>query len=336
MTAYFAIIPTKGKCTARDPHCRRQCRVDCALQLSTMRLRSGSAAAGATAALLVGASSAALVRWRVHDQRELSSVELESARQRHETVELERDGVMVLRNAITPSEVARWRAVVLTATAPGAPDVSMSSTGRSHVVLRRRSSSSSGSGHDGESAQLRVDLMRLIASSPQLGATAAAYFAKSSSDDDDQTPARIVKRRASRVVISQLQLLDAAPHSMHQIWHRDNAKRGLTAIIALDAVGANGPTELLLGSHTSAVDAALRSEPPLLGALVHAGDALVYDARVLHRGRGFGTGARRPVLVCRWDEVSSPAPGVGALGTLAQRAIGASLSFILAATSWRG
>ena len=268
------------------------------------------------AALSAAACCAALMEScrRVHDMRALSDADVNSARARHCSVELDRDGVVIVRGVLSGRDVQCWRRVVLDATKRGARGVVESSEGRSHVVVRSSLGRETRAAQQTpNAAQLRLDLEAIAGSRP-LAETAAAYFAAHSPD--------------GAYHVTQLQLLDAVEGSRHQIWHRDNAKPGLTCIIALgaDGVGTNGPTELLLGSHGSLVCASRRKEPPLLGSLLEAGDALVYDARVLHRGRGFAIGERRPVLVIRWDSDRSPAPGVGALGTLAQRGLGASLA----------
>ena len=148
--------------------------------------------------------------------------------------------------------------------------------------------------------------MRALAARPALSARAASFFG--------QTPFEV----------TQLQLLLAEPGSTHQIWHRDNSKRGLTAIIALCDVGANGPTELILRSHDAPAGTLARGQQPVLGTM-RAGDALLYDARVLHRGRGYTEGPPRPVLVIRWDALGTPPPGTGVFGTLASRALAQAL-----------
>ena len=281
---------------------------------STEKMRYGALAATSTCA-----AALVLARHRMHDRRPLSETDVNTARARHSSVDLDLDGVVVLRAVLSTSGVDLWRRIVLDATKRGAQGVVESSAGRSHVVVRSSFGRETRAMEQQtpNAAQLRLDLEAIAGSLP-LASVAAAYFA--------------VHSPACAYRVTQLQLLDAIEDSHHQIWHRDNAKPGLTCIIALgaDGVGTNGPTELLLGSHGSLVGAVRRKEPPLLGSLLKAGDALVYDARVLHRGRGFAVGERRPVLVIRWDSDRSPAPGVGALGTLVQRGLGASLAFAAA------
>lgn len=151
----------------------------------------------------------------------------------------------------------------------------------------------------------------------------------------------------SRYELTDVQFLNANPNkSTNQIWHRDNKFRGLTAIVALKDVRDNGPTELILGSHLaeyslmssfgmffgSYLPSFLRDSTsgegemvpikPLL-ACINAGDAVLYDARIFHRGRanncmpGKSEGRDRPVLVLRWDAARTPPPGAGLIVTTA-------------------
>jgi hypothetical protein len=170
--------------------------------------------------------------------------------------------------------------------------------------------------------------------------------------------------------LTQLQLLNAVPSSTttHQIWHRDNTEPGVTAIVALTPITAHhGPTELIIGSHRqqSILLALWRAllmgggsddngggennedhfyaitqlpESQHLLALLDAGDAILYDARCLHRGRGNDSYHHtidekenhdhdhdhhdvddRPVLVLRWDADLTPPPGGGLIPTALAR-----------------
>ena len=60
---------------------------------------------------------------------------------------------------------------------------------------------------------------------------------------------------------------------------------------------------------------------PLLLSCIDAGDKVLYDARIFHRGRGNNThkeaDADRPVLVLRWDAAHTPPPGAGLIVTTA-------------------
>ena len=137
--------------------------------------------------------------------------------------------------------------------------------------------------------------------------------------------------------LTQLQFLTAVPDSDHQIWHRDNVEPGLTAIIALTDI-THGATELVLCSHQIPIaelawtflrySLGWTATPPVsttMGAYVYAGDAILYDARVLHRGRGYTAQeyiGDRPVLVIRWDADLTPPPGVGMIRTAWHRYAG--------------
>lgn len=68
---------------------------------------------------------------------------------------------------------------------------------------------------------------------------------------------------------------------------------------------------------------------PLLGC-INSGDAILYDARVFHRGRGYKKGDResdqdRPVSVLRWDGTRTPPPGAGLIKTTGNIYFGCSL-----------
>lgn len=155
------------------------------------------------------------------------------------------------------------------------------------------------------------------------------------------------QQNITRYELTDVQFLNAYPTSTNQIWHCDNKFKGLTAIVALKDIDDNGPTELILGSHSS--DYSLRSKykmavwkympqflkemedesnkdgeiisaptKPLL-ACINAGDAVLYDARIFHRGRGNNgqNETDRPVLVLRWDAARTPPPGTGLIVTTA-------------------
>jgi hypothetical protein len=153
-----------------------------------------------------------------------------------------------------------------------------------------------------------------------------------------------------RYTITQLQFLNAFPNSSNQIWHRDNKFRGLTAIVALQDIRGNGPTELILESHKQQFslwpkcwniiqnyllvnfelccmnDDDAFSKSPLLGC-IDAGDTILYDARIFHRGRGNTSLVAeacvdRPVLVLRWDARNTPPPGAGLIVTSVNRYVG--------------
>ncbi len=149
---------------------------------------------------------------------------------------------------------------------------------------------------------------QLISSLPEIEDIVELYFKRNSISKNNYR-------------LTQTQFLLAKPGSQHQIWHRDNVAPGLTLLVALDDVTCNGPTELLLGSHREDDDDDVNDDEVLLGCIC-AGDAILYDARVIHRGRGYGhdknesdCASDRPVLVLRWDAVSTPPPGAGFIVT---------------------
>jgi len=126
--------------------------------------------------------------------------------------------------------------------------------------------------------------------------------------------------------LTDVQFLNAYPHSTNQIWHRDNKFKGLTAIIALQDIRQNGPTELVVGSHATTFslwNAIKQRESSLLLGCINAGDTLLYDARIFHRGRGNNMKKEdRPVLVLRWDNAKTPPPGMGMIVTMTNTYIG--------------
>eukprot|EP01043_Picozoa_sp_COSAG02_P015163 COSAG02_NODE_639_length_19078_cov_9.380262_15_plen_362_part_00 len=160
--------------------------------------------------------------------------------------------------------------------------------------------------------------------------------------------------------LSQLQFVDAMPGCASQFWHCDNTARGLTFLIPLVPTTAeNGPTELFPSSHRiwqssasdandgggeeppgsdelgspAATGAAMKSFLNLIStaqlqdvapvrAMVGPGAAIIYDSRTLHRGRTNLTSARRPALVLRYDMLSTPPPGMGAVATSMVRVVG--------------
>ena len=151
--------------------------------------------------------------------------------------------------------------------------------------------------------------------------------------------------KIKRYEITDVQFLNAYPSSTNQIWHRDNKFKGLTAIIALEDVTSNGPTEILVGTHlcdtlsslirwsigsTSDENNGTDACKVLLGCL-DAGDAILYDARVLHRGRGNNCAdeRERPVLVLRWDAARTPPPGCGLITTTSNIYLGKIMYAIL-------
>ena len=166
--------------------------------------------------------------------------------------------------------------------------------GRLHLELTRR--------RDADARDIVATIDARVA--PPLRALAARYL------------------ETDRVRLTQAQFLDSAPGAVAQHWHRDNARPGVTFLVPLENIDvAMGPTELLPTSHSEG--GAPASETRLLRcAPLGVDDVLVYDARLLHRGGANASETKRRVLVLRFDDPKTPPPGVGAAGSLLQRATG--------------
>ncbi|CBZ55294.1 hypothetical protein NCLIV_057170 [Neospora caninum Liverpool] len=149
-------------------------------------------------------------------------------------------------------------------------------------------------------------------------------------DDGEADPKKgllAVSKLGKRVYVSDMQSVDADPLAITQPWHRDTSARGLTVLVPLcDITEANGPTELLPRSHTLCPSKPLgwRAQAGLWRAFLSslfcesggswrptlkAGDLLIYDSRVVHRGLGNNTWHSRPVLAFRYDYEDQPPPG---------------------------
>jgi len=135
----------------------------------------------------------------------------------------------------------------------------------------------------------------------------------------------------SRVFLSEAQLIVADPLAEVQTWHLDaTGGPGLSIFVPLTHVARDrGPQELLPGTHhLHATGLGLRQRlRRCLAALTathgavplatdcstwFAGDALVLDSRLLHRGLGNDSlGAPMQVVVLRYDLAESPPPGCG-------------------------
>lgn len=156
---------------------------------------------------------------------------------------------------------------------------------------------------------------------------------------------RTAEANGQRVFLSEAQLIIADPCAEAQFWHLEGVGGpGLTAMIPLVNVALDrGPQELLPGTHWLQ-DRSLPLRERLrrcLAALsaTHgavnvtgktpwaAGDALVMDRRLLHRGMSNDSlGAPIPVLVLRYDLVETPAPGCGRVKLLAASRLGSAIS----------
>ena len=121
------------------------------------------------------------------------------------------------------------------------------------------------------------------------------------------------------VRLSTVQLVQSSPGSCHQCWHADNAYKGLTFVIPLiDITKENGTTQLATGSHNPLYVRKLGIASPVLTR----SDLMVMDARLLHRGSKNVSTDIRPILVFRYDDVNTPAPGSGYFGAILRNTIG--------------
>ncbi|KEP65976.1 UNVERIFIED_CONTAM: Phytanoyl-CoA dioxygenase (PhyH) superfamily protein [Hammondia hammondi] len=136
-----------------------------------------------------------------------------------------------------------------------------------------------------------------------------------------------VSELSKRLFVSDMQTVDADPLAIIQPWHRDTSARSLTVLVPLcDLNEANGPTELLPRSHILCPSKPVGWKEKLdmwrafftellcatggsLRPTLKAGDILIYDSRVLHRGLGNATWHSRPVLAFRYDYEDQPPPG---------------------------
>mmetsp|Transcript_90621 Transcript_90621/g.189513 ORF Transcript_90621/g.189513 Transcript_90621/m.189513 type:complete len:495 (+) Transcript_90621:57-1541(+) len=125
-----------------------------------------------------------------------------------------------------------------------------------------------------------------------------------------------------RPFVAVSQILITNPGSVHQIWHRDNRHPGLTILLPLTDIDDEvGPTQLIPGTHrlvTSGRGASLLATfssffsagGAVAAAPAGAGDALLYDSRLLHRGMANSSYTRcRAVVAVRVDFDDTPPPG---------------------------
>lgn len=149
--------------------------------------------------------------------------------------------------------------------------------------------------------------------------------------------------RDARPYVSEVQLLVTDPCAEDQWWHVDNTAPGLTLFIPITTVREDiGPTIFLPGSHHTHVDTPGRSSygerlrafassyfsaDGAVAGSMEAGDALLYDSRIIHRGSANRKYDRtRVALLFRYD-FERP-PGVGPWGTQAFSWIGNALSVV--------
>ena len=345
---------------------------------SSLIIRPARALASASVACCYAA-------YRLHDRRDLSNKEMEDAyhilaqlvpqRSVSRSQECKNEepcsqhlsnlnqyGVSIVKETLSPAQIAQWNTTTNEAFANTSNNIVWNS-GRAHYSISKRTSPSL------FSEMARIGRSSCSKNDDQDAAAAASsgrgiYFWKREKPKSNtqtlphQTEAAtlqdIVKsyfkqHKIERYELTDVQFLNAYPESTNQIWHRDNTCCGLTAIVALNDVRSNGPTELLACTHQkdfslwkalhNAVFESNNAAPfslgqPLLGVL-DAGDAILYDARIFHRGRGYressDSGHDRPVLVLRWDAANTPPPGAGLIKTTANTYVGCFLYAALSA-----
>lgn len=136
---------------------------------------------------------------------------------------------------------------------------------------------------------------------------------------------------SQNLYISEVQLLVTDPCAVDQFWHIDNTAPGITVLIPLTPVSEEiGPTHFIPSSHLlfgevpGAGRGSFRRFSEFMSSILsmdreavspmNAGDALIYDSRLLHYGGANRLYDRtRIALVFRYD-FERP-PGVGVVGT---------------------
>lgn len=135
------------------------------------------------------------------------------------------------------------------------------------------------------------------------------------------------------IFLSTIQIVDSIPGSTSQLYHVDNAKKGITIVIPLvDINEKNGGTEMIIGSHNlftlkniNEIDIKKLS---IVNPLLEKGQAIVMDSRVIHRGMPNNSNLNRPILVIRYDNVHSPPPNIGILGTVFRNYVGVFIKIV--------
>jgi len=126
--------------------------------------------------------------------------------------------------------------------------------------------------------------------------------------------------RSKRPYLSEVQLVISEPCAAEQFWHIDNISPGLTVYVPLTAAPEEmGVTQFLPGSHfffakhlsifrrIANWGSSCFASDGITGATMDAGDALIYDSRVLHRTSANRLYNRTRVdLVFRYDYERPP------------------------------
>lgn len=257
-------------------------------------------------------------------------------------------GITVIRSVLSKNEATKWDNIVVNQISKNDGTCVKpigGSRGRIHCQLVKRNIKRMRKGKDDNGNGCNEDINKLYDALLQISNKSINNHEENGSNMNlnDIAYEYFKSHNMQKYKLSQLQLLDAIPNSTNQIWHRDNVNPGLTILIALRDVGCNGPTELILQSHGGGKMKLLLKNsnmlPRILLASIGMGDAICYDSRLLHRGRGYNKNVtnndssirdrrRRPVLVIRWDAVDTPAPGTRMIGTQMNKIEGKFLALI--------
>jgi len=274
------------------------------------------------------------------------SVDWSLERRRAAEEAIERWGCTLLRDLLTPEDIAQMR------TAFGLGGVA----GKDGKLTTPRRAGEAGlwiQQNDPNISMGRYTVGRLhllFRGSPEFEPAAVAAHAALS--PLVHTHFKEPQEAGGQVFLSEAQLIITDPFADIQFWHLDCVGgRGLTAFVPLTDVPLDkGPQELLPGSHylhDQRLPLRERVRRCLLG-LCHthgavltangswndagkrvwaAGEALVLDSSTIHRGLpNDSMGAPVPILVLRYDLTDKPPPGCNRNWLLAMSRLGSSLN----------
>ena len=116
---------------------------------------------------------------------------------------------------------------------------------------------------------------------------------------------------SANLLFSGVMVARAATNGDHQRWHKDGdhengeSPNALTVFVPLQPLtAANGPTEFRLGSHRRRANDAKRLRQDGVAVMGDAGDALLFDYRVDHRGLANASDEDRLVFFCAFARPS--------------------------------
>ena len=116
---------------------------------------------------------------------------------------------------------------------------------------------------------------------------------------------------SANLLFSGVMVARAATNGDHQRWHKDGdhengeSPNALTVFVPLQPLtAANGPTEFRLGSHRRRANDAKRLRQDGVAVMCDAGDALLFDYRVDHRGLANASDEDRLVFFCAFARPS--------------------------------